>query len=379
LVYQIRKAETADRAGLFTAATVLATIVGVVASLGGALILPFWLSNYDQRITRWAQWLMVFTIVSILTLVFRSAFEALGDFGTSASTWLVGPAQTMAALFLLWRFHHLTELTAALSYVLAGVPVLIWMFLRLNTEFGWSLRSFVPSSRQLLSYGLRSYGVDLCGVLSQSVDQALVVGLISAADMGRYVVALSLSRTLNSVYQAASAVLFPKCIGMTKGQAFATTVRVTAATTALAVPGALFLCIFGSSVLRLLYGTEYVIATTLLQLLTAEAILSGITTLMSQPFMAIGRPGTVTVLQAVGLAGTIPLLLVFVPRFGTVGAGVALLSTAILRLALLLGCYACLAKRLPQGRDLQLVIEGFAKPVAKRLAAPSDRSLERVR
>ena len=63
------------------------------------------------------------------------------------------------------------------------------------------------------------------------------MGLISAADMGRYVVALSLSRTLNSVYQAAAAVLFPKCIGMTARQSFTTTAGMTAATTALAVPG----------------------------------------------------------------------------------------------------------------------------------------------
>jgi O-antigen/teichoic acid export membrane protein len=205
------------------------------------------------------------------------------------------------------------------------------------------------------------------------------VGLISAADMGRYVVALSLSRTLNSVYQAASAVLFPKCIGMTRRQAFTMTIRTTAATTALAVPGALLLCILGSSLLRLFYGSEYVIATTLLQLLTAEAILSGITTLMSQPFMAMGRPGTVTVLQAIGLAGTIPLLIVMVPKFGTVGAGIALLSTAVLRLTLLLGCYVGLAKRLPQRRDLKLLIGSLPKSVQSRLAALGDRKFESVR
>ncbi len=380
LVYQVSRARTADRAGLFTAATVLAILIGTGACAGGFLVLPFWLSNYNHQVVRWAQWLMIFTVVSILMLVFRSAFEALGNFGASAGTWVLAPVQTMVALFLLWRFHHLTELTAALSYVLSGVPVVTWMFLRLSRELGWNLRGFAASSRHLLSYGLRSYGIDLCGTLSQSVDQALVVGLISAADMGRYVVALSLSRTLNSVYQAAAAVLFPKCIGMTARQSFTTTAGMTVATTALAVPGAALLWLFGSSLLKLLYGPEYVIAATLLQLLTAEAILSGITTLMSQSFMAMGRPGTVTVLQAVGLAGTVPLLLFLVPRFGTVGAGVALLSTALLRLLLLLGCYVRLAKRFPQMRDVQLMRESFQTGALKRLVrSKGQRPIENSR
>ena len=98
-------------------------MIGVGHSAGGALVLPFWLSNYSPQVVRWSQWLMIFTVVSILMLVFRSAFEALGNFGTSAARGSWPQLQTMVALFLLWRFHHLTELTAALSYVLAGVPV----------------------------------------------------------------------------------------------------------------------------------------------------------------------------------------------------------------------------------------------------------------
>jgi O-antigen/teichoic acid export membrane protein len=366
LIYQIRVAEETDRASLFTTSTILAALIGGLACVGGALILPFWLSNYDRHIVRWAQWLMLLTVVSILMLVFRSAFEAVGEFGTSASTWLIGPIQTMIALFVLWRLHHLTEVTAALSYVLAGPPILIWMFVKLSRVYGWSLRSFSQSSRQLLGYGLRSYGIDLCGMLSQSVDQALVVGMISASEMGRYVVALSLSRTLNSAYQAAASVLFPKCIGMSKRDSYAITLKMTAVTTLLAVPCAILLSVFGSSLLRLLYGGDYVIATTLLKILAAEAIVSGIVTLMSQPFMALGRPGMVTTLQALGLAATIPLLFLLVPTFGTVGAGLALLSTAIFRLLLLFICFIRLAERLPHLNDLTILLESFPKPSTLR-------------
>ena len=352
LVYWLRRAEDRERVRLFTAATVLAAGVGIVASLVGFWVLPFWLSRYDANVVRWAQWLMLFTLVSMLMLIFRAAFEATGSFGRSASSWILGPVQTLIALLVLWRAHYLTEHTAALCYVFSGIPTLVWMFIRLSRRIGWDFDGFSRSGRVLLSYGLRSYGIDLCGMLSQSVDQALVVGMISASEMGRYVVALSLSRTLNAVYQAAAAVLFPKCVGLRPRAAVQGMLRLTIASTAVVLPGAAVLYFFGSVLLHLLYGSEYVIATTLLRILVFEAILSGLTTLMSQPFMALGRPGTVTLLQALGLAATIPLLLVLVPRMGTVGAGLALLFSAALRFLLLQLSYVRLAGRLPRPRDL---------------------------
>ena len=353
LIYCMRQSERKNHARLFSTAVTLAAIIGVIASVLAIFVLPSWLSGYGVQVVHRTQWLMLFTLSSVLMLIFRAAFEATAKFGTSAATWLLCPLQTLAALLVLSTLDRLTELTAALSYVLAGVPVVVWMFLRLRRELGWDLSGFVGSSRELLSYGLRSYGVDLCGTLAQSVDQALVVGMISASEMGRYVVALSLSRILSAVYQATAAVLFPKCIGLSARQSFVITMRVLMAATAVALPGALLICAWGASILRLLYGQDYVLAATLLQLLTAEAVLAGVSTVMAQPLMAIGRPGTVTMLQATSLAATIPLLLLLVPRFGITGAGAALLSSAVLRLLLVVGLYSRIPSRLPRRSELR--------------------------
>ncbi len=356
LIFCIRRSSQKERASLFTTATLLGLAIGIVASAVATLIVPFWLKAYGVQVVHWTQWLLVFTIVSMLMLIFRAALEATDKFGTSASTWLLVPVQILAGLLALVSLGKLTELRAALCYVLAGVPVVVWMFLRLRRELGWSLAKFRRSAHDLLSYGLRSYGVDLCGTLAQSVDQALVVGMISASDMGRYVVALSFSRILNSVFQAASAVLFPKCIGLTPRQSLILTVRFLAAGTAVALPGAAIVWIFGAPLLRLLYGPEYALATLLLKLLTAEALLSGISTVLAQPYMAAGKPGTVTVLQAASLLATIPLLFALVPRYGTVGAGAALLSASVLRLLLVIGLYLRSSRGLPSASDLRSLL-----------------------
>lgn len=113
--------------------------------------------------------------------------------------------------------------------------------------------------------------------------------------------------------------------------------------------------VFGQWVLRLLYGAEFVAATNLLRLLTLEAILTSTALVLAQAFMALGKPGTVTVLQGVGLALSVPLMVVLIPRYGLLGAGVALAISAAIRLGLMMMCFPWLLKarspRLLFGRE----------------------------
>jgi O-antigen/teichoic acid export membrane protein len=81
----------------------------------------------------------------------------------------------------------------------------------------------LASLRALLPYGVRSYGIDLLGALSLQIDQALVVGFLSPAAMGTYVVALSLSRMLQLFQQAVVMVLFPKAAGRPADEVIALT------------------------------------------------------------------------------------------------------------------------------------------------------------
>jgi len=57
---------------------------------------------------------------------------------------------------------------------------------------------------------------------------------------------------------------------------------------------------------------------------------------LAQVFMAIGKPKIVTLLQALGLLLVIPLLMFLVPKFGLIGAGIAMLSSVLLRFGFIL-------------------------------------------
>ena len=76
--------------------------------------------------------------------------------------------------------------------------------------------------------------------------------------------------------------------------------------------------------------------------------------------MALGRPGIVSILQAIGLGLSIPLMLVLVPRYGVMGAAVSLLISTSARLIFVYFGFAIflkvrLPRLMPQLDDLKLL------------------------
>lgn len=72
------------------------------------------------------------------------------------------------------------------------------------------------------------------------------------------------------------------------------------------------------------------------RILVVEVVLTGVTLILAQAFMSLGRPGIITILQSIGLVLSITLMSVLVPDYGLVGAGLALLCSTIVRLVLML-------------------------------------------
>ena len=63
--------------------------------------------------------------------------------------------------------------------------------------------------------------------------------------------------------------------------------------------------------------------------------------------MAVGRPGVVSMLQGLGLGLSFPLMSFLIPRYGLIGAGVALLCSTSIRLIFILSCYPMMLKIRP--------------------------------
>ena len=304
-------------------------------------------------------------------LVGRAALESDGNFTASNKLLLGSPTLTLVWLLVLWFTHTLTPVRAAFAYVPAGIIPVAWMLHLLWRRFSPKLRDLQASLSMLFSYGLRSYGIDLCGALALYVDQALVVRVLSPATMGIYVVALSLSRMLNAFHTSVVMVLFPKAVNQSPEIVLDMTGSATRISTLLTAAAGLAIIVVGPQALTLLYGPEYRSAQALLNVLVCEVILSGATLVLSQAFMALGRPGIITLLQVFGLLLSIPLVIVLTAKFSILGVGIALLIATTARLIFVLASFPLFLKLpvpavLPRLSDARALSAFFNRRAAQR-------------
>ncbi len=359
LIYYVRSRpkQTSD---LLVNGLVMSTLLSVVAALVGVYFMPGWLHQYPLWAIRSAQWFLIITPLCSAASVLRGALEASGAFGTSNASQLLNPLVTFAGLLLFLAAHRFNTFTAALAYIFAALPVFVLLGLRARHLMVQKVRLSLDTSKLLLSYGLRSYGVDLLGTLALQVDQVIVVSFLRPADLGVYVVMLSLSRMLNIFQGSVVMVLFPKATGMTPDVAVALTGRAARVSTLITGACALVVALLGPFLLRIFYGAEYAQSAMSLRLLLLEVTISGCVFVLAQAFMAMGRPGVVTFLQAVGLALSVPLMLLLIPRWGITGAAASLLASTIVRFGFIYLCFPLVLKLpapslLPEREDFEIL------------------------
>jgi enterobacterial common antigen flippase len=335
VIYNFKRHPEAE-SSLFSATLLLSSGLGVVASLVGVVFMPQWLSQYSPMVIQIAQGFMVTAPLALWSLTLTAMLEARGEFAIANHTRYLLPLSTLLLLAGLAAFRWLTPLSGGLAYILPSIPVTLYLVYCLWRRLHPTWQAIGQSCHRLLSYGIRSYGVDLMGTLSQQIGQVLVVGLLSPTSMGMYTVALSLSRMLNVFQSSIVTVLLPKAAARPIPEVIALTGRAArvSMTFTLMIAGAVML--LGPFLLHLLYGNEFIGAVQVLRILVIEVVLSSTVWVLAQAFMAAGRPGIVTLLQGVGLGFSVPLMWVLIPPYGLEGAGFALLISTIARLLFIL-------------------------------------------
>jgi len=370
LRYHIRR-KTLPTSDLIGGALFLCLIANIVVACVVALLMPRILHLYPPWVVMYAQLFLLNAPVCILVQICRATFEATENFASSTqSQWSV-PAFNLLGLIGLWIFHRFTPISAGYVYVFGAMPITIWLVVQLWRAYAPTIHAARKTIKILLLYGIRCYGIDLCTTFALYVDQTLVVGMLDASAMGLYIVALSLSRMISMTVQASVVmVLFPKAVGRSLEEIVAITGRAARMTTVCSGSVALVMSLLGPFLLRLLYGQKYLGAVPVFRVLLLEVVIASLTGVLAQTPMAAGRPGIVTLLQSAGLAVTIPLMFLLIPRFGILGAGIALLGSTICRLVLIVLSYPRFL-RIPCPRLLITwpELRQFASHIARMLPA----------
>jgi O-antigen/teichoic acid export membrane protein len=145
-----------------------------------------------------------------------------------------------------------------------------------------------------------------------------------------------MARTLDVFPSAVAFIVLPKAASRPVEEVVALVGRGVRASTSVTLLAGVVLAILGPWALKLIYGQEFLTAVPVFRLLLAQAVLGGATWVLAQAFMASDKPGMVSIMQGIGVGLTVPLLVVLVPRYGLVGAGLAMLISTATRFVFVL-------------------------------------------
>lgn len=307
-------------------------IVGVISWI----YLPVWLGNYSADVIQTARWYTVLTLPLLLAVNLIAALaQSTDNFKIYNGVRLFVPIFNLAGIVVLFMIGVLNIHAAALVYLITTLLVVIWSLFQLRRELkiDWFKRMVDRvAAKSLFGYGSRVFGVELLGTLYSQFDKIIILSLLTPRDFGLYSVVYALSRIFNTVQMAISNVIFPKLTGLdrdkiisTVGRAF----RLSLILMTIVVVPSIFI---GRFLMGILFGNEFLEASTAFYLLSIECILGGGSWILAASFNALGRPGLVLIRQVIALAITIGLFFVFTPLYGLNGIALALLIGALVRM-----------------------------------------------
>ncbi|MGD1921072.1 MAG: lipopolysaccharide biosynthesis protein, partial [Pleurocapsa sp.] len=282
--------------------------------------------------------------IFLLAQLFAFALEASSQFAISNVGKYMMPVGTLMMLVGLVASDNMNSYTAAMAYILPGIVVFTTRASYLRQMFQFQLSGLMEVYRKLINYGIRSYGVEIVRTLSGRLSQIVIIGLLSTTNMGIYVVALNLSRMMNVFQSSFVTVLFPTVAGRPKKEVVDLTSRSVRVSLALTCIAGTIVSLLAPFVLNALYGERFLAAIAVFRILLVEIIISGTVLVFLQAFMALGKPGFVTFLQGIGVLISVPLMFVFIPKYGLEGAGIALLCSSSTRLILVYLSYKFVLK-----------------------------------
>lgn len=330
LIYNARKCPK-DAGMLYGISLLLAVIFGCLASTIGIVLIPFWLDAFSPSVILFAQISMMLCPVIAISQINNAMMQVRSEYKKYNILRYVVPLSTLVLLAILIFTGYMTPYTSALAYLLPSIPVYVFVTIRLLREYRPKIKNGWLYFKRLLTYGIGSYGNDLMGQVSYYIDQILIAALLAPAQLGLYAVAVSLARMVNVFSTSIIVVLFPKASSLEQEEVIAITFRAFRITITATILAAIVLMLIAPLVFTLLYGAEFKEALTVFRLLVLEVSIGGGTMVLAQAFMALGKPKLVTILQGLGLALVVPLLIVLVPAYGLTGAGIAMLSSVIFR------------------------------------------------
>jgi O-antigen/teichoic acid export membrane protein len=211
----------------------------------------------------------------------------------------------------------------ALSVPIAAFCVSILLFFLLKRRGSPSSRPDLPLLGKSFSYGLRAQPGVLMSFFNQRLDVFIINYFLTPADVGLYVIGVSVAELLWNLPNAVGLTLFPQIASSDVEEGKHFTCKVSRNLLFLMLLVAALLALVGRPLILSFFGRQFLPSLVPFWILLPGVILLGMAKVMSSNFHGRGKPQYGTYITIVSVTLTVALDLLLIPRMGIVGAALA--------------------------------------------------------
>ncbi len=235
------------------------------------------------------------------------------------------PALSLIAIVILWRVHLLTLSTALGILAVTMALQLLYSYLscrRTGLAPGHAKKELV---RPLAIYGVAQIAALAPAALNTQLDQIILSQTVSAADLGRYAIAVSLTLLPVPLVSAIGYVAFPRLASERVATTATQTIQRFAVLGSAAVAVSMLtpIALAAYWVVPLIFGNAYRGAVPMIWILTPGAVFLACGQVTGDILRGRNRPIVVAWAQGLAAVFTIAMLLALLPLLGVYGAAIA--------------------------------------------------------
>lgn len=317
-------AKRPERASAFMSTAVAAALAtgAVLAVLGpwiGALIGRNAAVSHDLAL------LLAFSPVYIAGGVWASALQAKSIAGWNVAR-AIQPIFYFVANLSLWLFGWLTLESAVLAFVLSLLLQGIWSLVAAHRIVGHHVRPEPALLGPIYAYGAKVWLAAVPQIVNVRLDLLVlsVMSTISAAQLGVYAVAVSLSWLALPAASAFGSVAFPRIAGATSEVGARRVERLSLVGAGVVAAATISLiCVLAPILVPVLFGEGYRDAVAVLWLLAPGTVFLALNLVLGDVLQGQGKPLVRSAGEGLGAVTTLVLLLLLIPPYGIRGAAIA--------------------------------------------------------
>ena len=257
------------------------------------------------------------------TIVFVQSAKAVFKLGS-----------VLAALYMGYGIKGVLVAYVAVSFFeFALTQVVVNRMLRdkgLHTWFSAKVGLLSSRMRGIIWFLLNTSFNATLTIANEGKVAVLILGyFFGSGAAGLYKIARAVIKVINRITDPMYEAIFPKLVSFSTSNLydrFAEILKFSVKSLLkLIIPVLVIVLLFTEQLIELIFGSQYIPASDTMRVLAVAVLFTGGTFWLTPMLLAIGRPGLRTVVSAVKVLSYVVVLLLLVPKYSYLGAGIAYL------------------------------------------------------